>query len=151
MTHKTVRVLVWADVDEGIAGMVRYLNTIPGVTTHASCQGTLGEGGAEPYRPQVLASWTPEAGKRLAEEFDITPQGECWGYLHPREGKPRTSIDDLPAVKSAISFILDEVAKKRCDSEGVADCVRCNSVFLAKKMKEFLGNFAARGAGEGDR
>jgi len=43
--HKTIPIQVWVDVDEGIADMVLYLNTIPGVRTHACCQGTLGEGG----------------------------------------------------------------------------------------------------------
>jgi hypothetical protein len=52
--HKTVPVLVWADVDEGIADVVRYLNTIPGVRTYVSCQGLLGTGGPEPYGPQVM-------------------------------------------------------------------------------------------------
>ena len=48
--HNEVPVLVWADIDENIADFVRYLNTIPGVRTDASCQGTLGEGGPAPYR-----------------------------------------------------------------------------------------------------
>ena len=46
---KTVPVQVWGDVNEGIAETVKYLNTIPGVRTYASCQGIIGEGGAEPY------------------------------------------------------------------------------------------------------
>ena len=48
--HRTVPVKVWVNVDAGIANMVCYLNTIPGVCTLASCQRTLGEDGAEPYR-----------------------------------------------------------------------------------------------------
>jgi hypothetical protein len=56
LTHKTRPVQVWADVDLGIADMVVYLNTIPGVRTEASCQGT-GEGGPAPYRAQVLTIW----------------------------------------------------------------------------------------------
>jgi hypothetical protein len=47
------------DVDLGIADMVEYLNTIPGVRTIASCQGTIGEDGPNPYRAQVLCDWTP--------------------------------------------------------------------------------------------
>ena len=54
--HQTVPVLVWADVDVGIADMVRMLNTIPGVRTHANCQGTIGEGGPAPYGPEVSVS-----------------------------------------------------------------------------------------------
>src|ERR1700677_830715 len=44
--HSATRLVsVWVDVDEGIADLVEYLNTIPGVRTHTSCQGTLTEGG----------------------------------------------------------------------------------------------------------
>lgn len=82
--HKTVPVQVWADIDEGVAEMVRYLNTIPGVRTHASCQGTIGEGGPAPYRAQVMATWPPDTFERLKREFDVTPEGDNWGYLHPR-------------------------------------------------------------------
>lgn len=81
--HKTVRVQVWADVDEGIADLVRYLQTIDGVTTHASCQGTIGEGGPQPYRAQVMASWTDAAGERLRKEFGVKELGKNWGYIHP--------------------------------------------------------------------
>lgn len=82
--HKTVPVMVWADVDEGIAEMVRYLNTIPGIRTISSCQGTIGEGGPAPYRAQVMATWTAEASERLQAEFDVSSLGDGWGYLHPR-------------------------------------------------------------------
>ena len=85
MVHPTRAVLVYADVDLGIADMVEYLNTIPGVRTLASCQGTIGECGPHPYRPQVLCSWTPEALVRLLAEFDVEPEKSGdWGYLHPR-------------------------------------------------------------------
>ncbi len=82
--HATRPVQVWVDADLGIADMVVYLNTIPGIRTHASCQGTIGEGGAKPYRAQVTTTWPPELFDRLRREFDITLCGECWGYLHPR-------------------------------------------------------------------
>lgn len=82
--HRTVPVQVWADIDEGIAEMVRYLNTIPGVRTHASCQGTIGEGGPAPYQAQVMATWTDDAFERLKREFDVTVEGDHWGLLHPR-------------------------------------------------------------------
>lgn len=81
--------------------MVRYLNTIPGVRTFASCQGTIGEGGPAPYRAQVGTTWPDrETFDRLCAEFDFsapddsdridtdarwTPD-DCWGYFHPREG-----------------------------------------------------------------
>jgi hypothetical protein len=91
--HRTVPLLVWADIDEGIADMVRYLNTIPGVRTEASCQGTIGEGGPNPYRAQVMVTWNdPAIFERLRKEFDYseTEPGENvqrgWCYLHPRDG-----------------------------------------------------------------
>ncbi|MDE1971127.1 MAG: hypothetical protein KGI50_06170 [Patescibacteria group bacterium] len=83
--HKTVPMQVWVDVDVGIAETVQYLNTIPGVRTHASCQGTLGEGGPHPYRPEVMSTWTDEAFEKLRAEFDITPLGDRWGLVHPRK------------------------------------------------------------------
>ena len=85
--HKTIPVQVWADVDEGIAPLVKYLNTIPDIRTHASCQGTIGEGGPEPYRAQVLVSYnTEEAKERLSNEFDLTEVFMATAYVHPREG-----------------------------------------------------------------
>lgn len=94
--HKTIPVQVWADIDIGIASMVTYLNTIPGVRTMASCQGTIGEGGPHPYRPQVMVTWdTDETLKRLLDEFEYSgaddPEHSIenhWGYLHPREPVP---------------------------------------------------------------
>ena len=92
IVHKTRPVLVIADVDEGIAKMVEYLQTIPDVRTHASCQGTIGEGGPHPYRPQVMITWnTPDAFARLQREFDMTrEEGDQWAYVHPREGKDQS-------------------------------------------------------------
>lgn len=86
LPHETRPVQVWVDVDLGIVDLVIYLNTIPGVRTIASCQGTIGEGGPHPYRAQVMCDWTDAAGERLRKEFDITPLGLNWGYVHPREG-----------------------------------------------------------------
>lgn len=82
--HEQKAIQVWVDVDTGIADLVAYLNSIPGVRTHASCQGTMGEGGLHPYRAQVMATWPIEAAERLRAEFDITELGERWGYIHPR-------------------------------------------------------------------
>ncbi len=84
--HQTIPVQVWADIDVGIADTVRYLNTIPGVRTHASCQGTLGEGGAAPYQAFVMVSWPDkETLRRLQSEFDIEVEGDYWGRAYPRE------------------------------------------------------------------
>ena len=83
--HRTVPVQVWADVDEGIADLVKYLNTVPGVRTHASCQGTIGEGGAEPYGPQVMVSYqTEEAETRLRREFDCKEVAASTVYVRSR-------------------------------------------------------------------
>jgi hypothetical protein len=85
--HKTIPVQVWADVDDGIAPLVKYLNTIPGLRTHASCQGTIGEGGAEPYQAYVLVSYQTEAAEmRLRQEFDCTEVFMSTARVHPREG-----------------------------------------------------------------
>lgn len=89
LPHKTRPIQVWVDADLGIADMVEYLNTIPGVRTLASCQGTIGEGGPNPFRAQVMAEWTDEAFARLRAEFDISYEAESngkWGYLHPKQG-----------------------------------------------------------------
>ena len=65
--------------------MVIYLNTIPGVRTLASCQGTLDAGGPNPYPPQVMVTWdTDETFKRLENEFDTSEIGNHWCYVHPR-------------------------------------------------------------------
>ena len=87
VNHITVPVLVWADIDEGIADMVRHLNEIPGVRTAASCQGTIGEGGPEPFGPFVQCSWSKEALERLDKEFNVEVLGSNWGYVRPRELK----------------------------------------------------------------
>jgi hypothetical protein len=88
--HATRPVQVWADIDVGIADLVAYLNTIPGVRTFASCQGTIGEGGANPYGPYVMVSWPDGATlDRLQREFDVTfdvggdASGQ-WGTVHPK-------------------------------------------------------------------
>lgn len=100
MTHKTTTVQVWVDVDEDVAGLVVYLNLIPGVRTLSSCQGTIGEGGPYPYRAQVLCSWTAEAYERLKQEFDISMVGESgsptngtWGYVHPKATAEATVLE----------------------------------------------------------
>lgn len=95
--HPRKTIMVYVDVDVGIADLVLYLNTIPGVRTHASCQGTIGEGGPNPYRPQVMVTWdSPETFKRLKREFDVSnPDPEAvepwaWCYVHPR---PRPDME----------------------------------------------------------
>jgi hypothetical protein len=87
--HKTEPVLVWADVDEGIADLVVYLNTIPGVRTLTSCSGS-GE-----YGPYVMVTWVDEATlDRLKQEFDIEPFGANHGYLHTRAREQEKGNDE---------------------------------------------------------
>jgi len=90
--HVTTTVWVKADVDEGIAQLVRELNEIGGVRTHTSCQGTIGEGGPHPYRAYVMCSWDSVAALRAIQaRYIVRPQGNgTWGYVHPSEteGQP---------------------------------------------------------------
>ena len=83
LPHPTRRIQVWADIDEGIADFVTWLNTIPGVTTHASCQGTIGEGGPNPYRGYAMAHWTDEAFSALQGKVEFQIEGTNWGYIYP--------------------------------------------------------------------
>ena len=83
--HKTIPIKVWVDVDERIAALVMRLNMIDGVRTFASCQGTIGEGGPEPYRPYVMALWPESAESLLRETFELEPLGPNWGYIRPRQ------------------------------------------------------------------
>ena len=86
VVHKQIAMRVIVDVDEGIADTVRHLNTIPGVRTHTSCQGTIGEGGAAPYRPYVTVSWADcETLARLKDAFDVSEVGANHGQVYPRE------------------------------------------------------------------
>jgi hypothetical protein len=87
--HRTVRLKVWAEIDEGIANAVRRLQNIPGIITQSSCQGTINEGGQSPYLPYVMVTWRNLAAfDRVRQEFDVTlPKGSNmkWGYAHPVE------------------------------------------------------------------
>lgn len=89
VVHETIPVQVWADVDVGIADVVRRLNDIPGVRTHASCQGTIGEVGAEPYPPRIMVSWqTSKAFTAMAAEFEISDVHEAHCIVHSFRNKP---------------------------------------------------------------
>lgn len=86
VVHETTPVQVWADVDVGIADLVRQLNTIEGVRTHASCQGTIGEGGHEPYTAYVMVSWRTDAARAALEPYGLIVQGEAHGAIYPGRG-----------------------------------------------------------------
>lgn len=80
MHHKQITIPVLADVDVGIAPLVAYLNAIPGVRTHTSCQG------GKTYRPYVMVSWdTKRTFNRLSREFDTSQVGKNWCYVHPKD------------------------------------------------------------------
>lgn len=92
LPHVTVPVRVIIDVDKGIAKFVRYLQTLPGVRTHASCEGTLGEGGPHPYHANVMVTWdNQKALQFLRERFDMTflAGSRTWAYVHPPFPKER--------------------------------------------------------------
>jgi hypothetical protein len=103
--HQTIPLQVWVDIDEGIADVVRYLNTIPGVWTHTSCQGTIGEGGPAPYRAHVDVSWeTEEALVRLQHEFEVFLCGEAWGIVYAH-----ALADDIEAeIQSLMQMVPGE-------------------------------------------
>lgn len=82
MEHPTTPIKVWADIDLGVVDMVVVLNSIEGVRTIASCQGTIGEGGPRPYPAHVMALWTPEALKEIRRYYDVFPQPDgTWGTV----------------------------------------------------------------------
>jgi hypothetical protein len=84
--HETRPVQVWVDVDLDIADLVEYLNTIPGVRTFASCQGSIGEGGPHPYRAQIMAYWPKSVTPQIEALFEFGESGVGWTYLHPKKG-----------------------------------------------------------------
>jgi len=92
---------------------------------------------AEPFR-QCLLQIPQFKSEPLVCRLNIGHSGPC-SWIRPEE----------EAEQPAIAFVLGEASKRRCDSEGVADCVRCNSIFLAKKMKEFMGDLARTSGGKG--
>lgn len=83
--HDTVPILVWADVDMKMAKLIERLNRIPGVRTYNCCQGTIGEGGAEPYEPYVSVSWWYIEAKLALEKFNLTIEGESFGTIRPNK------------------------------------------------------------------
>lgn len=163
--HKTIPIQIWVDVDVGIVEMVRYLNTIPGVRTHASCQGTIGEGGPSPYRPQVMVTWTDEVFARLQREFDVTIEGDHWGYLHPRNknrGQQMTSqppIDNEHVAHGKTPFTAEEIALNRSSAlelarAAIACDATCDHGFSMREIKTlaqaYLGFMTALPTGSAD-
>lgn len=46
--------------------------------------------------------------------------------------------ESLEAMRSSARFLLRRFEAARCDSDGAADCLRCQSVYLAKQTLEAL-------------
>ena len=53
----------------------------------------------------------------------------------PSEGAaPRAEWLPGAAIRASCEWVEANIAPKRCDNEGVADCWRCNTVFLARTL-----------------
>ena len=87
--HIKKRMLVWADVDEGISTHVERLGNMPGVLTHTSCQGGAG------YPPYIMVTWdTDEARAAIVAEYDLTDEGDHWAYAHPKSASPPKRVEE---------------------------------------------------------
>lgn len=84
VNHESVPVQVWIDVDTGIAEDVRWLNSLSGARTFTSCQGTIGEGGPQPYEPYIQAWWPVEHEAVIRERFHLISEGNGWRNLRPK-------------------------------------------------------------------
>ena len=52
--------------------------------------------------------------------------------------RAQQNIQDRPAVESAVKVLIQRFEKAPCDSDGVAQCVHCNVMFLARVMRDML-------------
>lgn len=75
--HPTRPIKVWIDADVGIADFVLMLNAIPGVRTHASCQG------GDTYGPQVMVTWRDRRALARLRKWRMTKLGTRLAYVHP--------------------------------------------------------------------
>jgi hypothetical protein len=138
--HKTVPIQVWVDVDEGVCGLVAYLNTISGVRTLASCQGTIGEGGSEPYPAQVMACWPSEAADQIYAEFEVTLLGNGWGYLRPK----RRVV--MQTEEAEVTLVLNQsitprswtVVAVNSDGDGGIDETTFSGPLAEKRAREYI-------------
>lgn len=81
--HATRSIKIWINADTGIADFVLELNEITGIRTVASCQGTIGEGGPNPYGPQVMVTWDSDEALGRIAHLKITHLGPQFGYVYP--------------------------------------------------------------------
>jgi len=85
---------------------------------------------------------TPEPTE--LESTPTTPSGEQVGQhclVRPLLGWPK-GRHPSDAAKSAAEFVLDYYKGRRCDSEAVADCLKCNATFLARESLNMLRTLA---------
>jgi hypothetical protein len=61
-----------------------------------------------------------------------------------RQAGPR-EVTDQKAVESACAYIEKVLGNAPCDGDAVSNCLRCNAVYLAKKMREVLSSPEATG------
>ena len=47
-------------------------------------------------------------------------------------------VKDRAAIESACRFIEQNIAPRKCDSAAVSGCWRCNSAYLAKRVRELI-------------
>lgn len=83
--HKTKPLKVWIDIDLGIYESVKLLNTIEGIRTFSSCQGTIGEGGSHPHKPYIMIYCPKSKLKVVKKSFDISKKMNGWIYVHPKK------------------------------------------------------------------
>jgi hypothetical protein len=73
-----------------------------------------------------LKSETPVEQPRLVRPLLGWPKGK-----HPSD-----------ATKSASEYVLDHFKGRKCDSEAVADCLKCNATFLARESLNMIRTLA---------
>jgi hypothetical protein len=56
-------------------------------------------------------------------------------------------IKDRAALESTLRFMDEKIKPRRCDSDGVSGCWRCQSMYLAKRMRDLLAERDASGVG----
>lgn len=118
--HTTRAIKVWADVDEGIADFVLLLNEILGIRTIASCQGTIGEGGAAPYEAHVMVTWDDDAARQRLASWRVEQLGYNFGYVYPNATEEwRRSI--AAAVGCEISDIKTVKELLECNPVGACE------------------------------
>jgi hypothetical protein len=47
-------------------------------------------------------------------------------------------LTDDAATRASLRFLRQRYAQSKCDSEAVADCVRCNVMFLVRRFEDAL-------------